>query len=229
MRWLSYSSRGLTGAVVGLATVGALLLAPMLIPKAHATTISIAPAVNGGRIWLDYTSPSPNTVNGTRVFNQAGMVFTAPSDVSILSAVSFYVFPQSDKSLGVNWFVPGATYFALQIFNWSSLSPTTGSPIGSAIYESSQISFSSLNNNPVDERGVHATVFYPEIPLTAGSPYLFQFIGNGTAGVDIAVATNFARIYGITTGDPTRPDPELMADRARLRICLSLGSGFRWV
>ena len=89
------------------------------------------------------------------------MVFTAPSNVSILSAISFYVFSQADE-LRPNWFIPGATYFALQIFNWSSSSPLTGSPIGSAIYESSQISFSSLNNNPVDEKGSMRRYLTPE-------------------------------------------------------------------
>jgi hypothetical protein len=75
------------------------------VSSACSTSMSIGPSINGGTLWLDPNSPNTNSPS---IFVQQGMVVTIPTDVSVLSTASFYVSPET------------ATYFKLQIYNWSS-------------------------------------------------------------------------------------------------------------
>ena len=151
------------------------------VSSACSTSMSIGPSINGGTLWLDPNSPNTNSPS---TFVQQGMVVTIPTDVSVLSTASFYVSPET------------ATYFKLQIYNWSSsvffFSPTLDryvypSPTGSLLYDSGPVSFSLLNTNP--------TIFSIGVPVVAGNQYLFQLVGDGIVGVMIAQATPFATYY----------------------------------
>ena len=142
--------------------------------------ISIGPVTGASVKWLD---PSRLNENIPPSFDQWGMPITVPAGNSILSTASFYVSPSAGPQ--------AATYFELQIYNWSG-SNTTGAPI----YESGQVLFSLANDNPPEPPfGLKPTIFHINAPVIAGNEYFFQITGDGVAAVAYVDPTSIAQIY----------------------------------
>jgi hypothetical protein len=131
-------------------------------------TISFGPAVGNFAYWIDQSNPSNS---GPQKW---GQVFTAPtSGGTILSKASFYVNAiQSTKS---------ATYFMVQLSQWSDV---LSQPVGTPLYTSGQVLFSTPNTNlPDHSDGYPPTFFTVNASIIPGQKYIFEILGDGVAGM----------------------------------------------
>jgi hypothetical protein len=145
---------------------------------AVAGLLSIGPSDNTAEFWIDQTHPTPS---GNHDIQKWGMTFTVPAGQGRLDSASFYVSGDT------------ATNYAITLTKWS---PTLMAPVGNTIFQSAPYFFSASNNNPPDPKtGIRPEIFPVGVPVTPGSQYIFQILGNGTAAIATAKNSSGAQLF----------------------------------
>jgi hypothetical protein len=147
---------------------------------ADTLTLSTGPTTLGpSAFWIDQSRLNQNS---PPEFQQWGQVITTPAGDNILQSVDFSV--EFGGSLG--------TYFSIDLYQWS---PSLLQPVGDVLFTSPRVLFAQLSQQNLDIWGVPITAFSVNRAVAANQQYVFEVLGDGIAGIELADATSSIQLY----------------------------------